>query len=68
MGFQCVIKVLLFNLMQIVSELPAGSNWNFDVHWYPRIPGLIAASSYDGKIGIHNIEVGVLIFLLNRCA
>ncbi|XAR63484.1 hypothetical protein NMG60_11023433 [Bertholletia excelsa] len=41
---------------EIISELPAGANWNFDVHWYPRIPGVISASSFDGKIGIYNIE------------
>ncbi|KAK6240177.1 hypothetical protein QUC31_005646 [Theobroma cacao] len=41
---------------EIVCELPAGSNWNFDVHWYPKIPGVISASSFDGKIGIYNIE------------
>jgi len=44
-------------LTQIVSELPTGTNWNFDVHWYPKIPGVISASSFDGKIGIYNIEV-----------
>ncbi|XP_047315605.1 protein transport protein SEC31 homolog B-like [Impatiens glandulifera] len=41
---------------EIVSELPAGTNWNFDVHWYPKIPGVISASSFDGKIGIYNME------------
>lgn len=41
---------------EIVSELPAGTNWNFDIHWYPKIPGVISASSFDGKIGIYNIE------------
>ncbi|XP_058197427.1 protein transport protein SEC31 homolog B-like isoform X1 [Rhododendron vialii] len=41
---------------EIVTELPAGTNWNFDVHWYPKIPGVISASSFDGKIGIYNIE------------
>ncbi|XVF22908.1 hypothetical protein REPUB_Repub12eG0211300 [Reevesia pubescens] len=41
---------------EIVCELPAGTNWNFDVHWYPMIPGVISASSFDGKIGIYNIE------------
>jgi protein transport protein SEC31 len=41
---------------EIVSELPPGTNWNFDVHWYPKIPGVISASSFDGKIGIYNIE------------
>ncbi|XP_071709504.1 protein transport protein SEC31 homolog B-like isoform X2 [Rutidosis leptorrhynchoides] len=44
------------NSGEIVSELPAGTNWNFDVHWYPKIPGVISASSFDGKIGIYNIE------------
>ncbi|KAK5783340.1 hypothetical protein PVK06_037848 [Gossypium arboreum] len=42
---------------EIVCELPAGNNWNFDVHWYPKMPGIISASSFDGKIGIYNIEV-----------
>ncbi|KAJ8900152.1 hypothetical protein K2173_024792 [Erythroxylum novogranatense] len=41
---------------EIVRELPGGSNWTFDVHWYPKIPGVISASSYDGKVGIYNIE------------
>lgn len=41
---------------EIVCELPAGTNWNFDIHWYPKIPGVISASSFDGKIGIYNIE------------
>eukprot|EP00268_Persea_americana_P017116 TRINITY_DN181_c0_g1_i12.p1 TRINITY_DN181_c0_g1~~TRINITY_DN181_c0_g1_i12.p1 ORF type:complete len:1148 (-),score=249.03 TRINITY_DN181_c0_g1_i12:606-4049(-) len=37
-----------------VCELPS-SSWNFDIHWYPRIPGVISTSSFDG-IGIYNIE------------
>ncbi|XP_062173847.1 protein transport protein SEC31 homolog B [Alnus glutinosa] len=41
---------------EIVCELPAGNNWNFDVHWYPKIPGVISASSFDGKVGFYNIE------------
>ncbi|VFQ59373.1 unnamed protein product [Cuscuta campestris] len=41
---------------QIVSELPAGTNWNFDVHWYSKCPGVILASSFDGKMEIYNIE------------
>ncbi|XP_072984092.1 protein transport protein SEC31 homolog B-like isoform X1 [Typha latifolia] len=41
---------------EIVSELPASTNWNFDIHWYPKIPGVIATSSFDVKIGIYNIE------------
>ncbi|WOK96042.1 hypothetical protein Cni_G04749 [Canna indica] len=41
---------------EIVCELPASTNWNFDVHWYPKIPGVISASSFDVKVGIYNIE------------
>ncbi|GER45356.1 transport protein SEC31 [Striga asiatica] len=41
---------------EIVAELPAGTNWNFDVHWYSKIPGIISASSFDGRVGIYNIE------------
>ncbi|CAN6455972.1 unnamed protein product [Victoria cruziana] len=41
---------------EIVCELPASTNWNFDIHWYPKIPGVISASSFDGKIGVYNIE------------
>ncbi|KAK6928803.1 Ancestral coatomer element 1, Sec16/Sec31 [Dillenia turbinata] len=48
---------------EMVCELPAGTNWNFDVHWYPKIPGVISASSFDGKIGIYNIEVCPIEFL-----
>jgi protein transport protein SEC31 len=41
---------------EIISELPTSDNWNFDLHWYRKIPGVIAASSFDGKIGIYNLE------------
>ncbi|CAL0304359.1 unnamed protein product [Lupinus luteus] len=41
---------------EIACELPAGTNWNFDVHWYHKIPGVISASSFDGKVGIYNIK------------
>lgn len=52
-----VYDVFFYYVVQIVCELPAGTNWNFDVHWYPKVPGVISASSFDGKIGIYNIEV-----------
>ncbi|CAL9148419.1 unnamed protein product [Musa hybrid cultivar] len=42
---------------EMVCELPASTNWNFDIHWYPKIPGVISASSFDVKVGIYNIEV-----------
>lgn len=43
--------------LQILCEVPASNNWNFDVQWSPGIPGVLSTSSYDGKIGIYNIEV-----------
>ncbi|GJX17530.1 transport protein Sec31 homolog B-like protein isoform X2 [Tanacetum coccineum] len=30
---------------QIVAELPAGTNSNFDVHWHPKLPGACARYS-----------------------
>ncbi|KAK7854777.1 protein transport protein sec31 like protein a [Quercus suber] len=48
------LQLILFAM--IVSKLPTGTNWNFDVYWYPKIAGVISASSFDGKIGIYNIE------------
>uniref|UniRef100_A0A2P2MNN0 Uncharacterized protein MANES_10G135100 n=1 Tax=Rhizophora mucronata TaxID=61149 RepID=A0A2P2MNN0_RHIMU len=41
---------------EIVRELPAGSSWTFDVHWYPKIPGVIISSTYDQNINVYNIE------------
>ncbi|KAG1365451.1 hypothetical protein COCNU_12G004510 [Cocos nucifera] len=42
---------------EIVCELPASNSWNFDIQWYPKVPGVISASSFDVKIGIYNIEI-----------
>jgi hypothetical protein len=50
-------------LLQIISELPTSANGNFDIHWYRKIPGVIAAASFDGKIGVHNLEVMRVILL-----
>lgn len=40
---------------EIVTEIPTNSNGTFDLHWYRKIPGVVAASSYDGKLGIYNL-------------
>jgi protein transport protein SEC31 len=42
---------------QVLCELPASGNWNFDVQWSPCTPGVLSTSSFDGQIGIYNIEV-----------
>ncbi|KAG8099207.1 hypothetical protein GUJ93_ZPchr0013g34800 [Zizania palustris] len=41
---------------EIMSELPTSSNGNFDIHWYRKIPGVVASSSFDVKIGLYNLE------------
>ena len=40
----------------MLCELPAGTNWNFDLQWSARVPGLLSASSFDGKVSFYNIE------------
>lgn len=52
---------MLLCSLQIFCEVPGGSNWNFDIHWYPSMPGIISASSFDGKIGLYNIEVKIIV-------
>lgn len=46
--------------LQVLYELPASTNWNFDVQWSARIPGLLSTSSFDGKVQIYNIEVRII--------
>lgn len=40
---------------EIVSEAPQTANWNFDVKWSPRVPGLYLASSFDGRITVNSL-------------
>ena len=39
---------------EIMCELPAGSNWNFDLQWSKVTPGVISTSSYDSRVNIFN--------------
>lgn len=39
----------------IVDSPPRGSDWNFDIKWSPRIPGLYVASSFDGRLSVNSI-------------
>lgn len=41
---------------EVLYELPAGSNWNFDLQWSPCTRGLLSTSSFDGQISLYNIE------------
>lgn len=41
---------------EIIGELPSSSNWSFEVQWSPCNPGMLATTSFDGKIGIHSLQ------------
>lgn len=40
---------------EIVVDSPATADWDFDVKWSPRIPGLYLASSFEGRISVNSI-------------
>lgn len=40
---------------EVVTEAPKSANWNFDVKWSPRIPGLYLSSSFDGRLNVNSI-------------
>lgn len=40
----------------MIGELPASSNWSFQVQWCPRNPDLLATASFDGIIGVHSLQ------------
>jgi protein transport protein SEC31 len=46
------------NSGEVVAEVPASTNWNFDVQWSPRCPGVLSTASFDGKLSLHNLQVG----------
>eukprot|EP00698_Gefionella_okellyi_P004125 TRINITY_DN13861_c0_g1_i1.p1 TRINITY_DN13861_c0_g1~~TRINITY_DN13861_c0_g1_i1.p1 ORF type:complete len:1141 (-),score=252.13 TRINITY_DN13861_c0_g1_i1:7-3429(-) len=44
---------------ELLCELPASTNWNFDVQWSPRIPAVLSTASFDGKVSVHSLlDVG----------
>ncbi|CAI2182159.1 8380_t:CDS:10 [Funneliformis geosporum] len=53
-------RVLCWNprTAEIIGELPASSNWVFDVQWCPGNPDLFASASFDGKISVHSLQSG----------
>lgn len=40
---------------EIVSEAPQAANWNFDVKWSSRIPGLYLSSSVDARLTVNSM-------------
>ena len=41
---------------EIISELPAGQNWTFDVRWSPKMPAILSCSSFDGEISVYSLQ------------
>ena len=39
----------------IMCELPASTNWNFDVRWSPKLPAIVSTSSFDGQVNIYSL-------------
>nr|XP_049594264.1 protein transport protein Sec31A isoform X5 [Syngnathus scovelli] len=46
------------NTGEVVYELPAGSQWCFDVQWCPRNPAVLSAAHFDGRIDVYSIMGG----------
>ncbi|XP_011256844.1 protein transport protein Sec31A isoform X2 [Camponotus floridanus] len=40
---------------EIICELAQTAQWNFDVSWCPRYPGLIVGSSFDGHAVVYSL-------------
>jgi len=43
---------------EVLAELSTSSQWCFDAAWCPRNPAVIAAASFDGRVGVHSILGG----------
>eukprot|EP00163_Fabomonas_tropica_P033726 TRINITY_DN9004_c0_g1_i2.p1 TRINITY_DN9004_c0_g1~~TRINITY_DN9004_c0_g1_i2.p1 ORF type:complete len:1069 (-),score=197.63 TRINITY_DN9004_c0_g1_i2:94-3300(-) len=41
---------------EIMCELPASNNWNFDVRWSPCLQGILSTSSFDGKVHVYSLH------------
>ena len=48
----------LFCRLQVVYELPATSQWIFEVHWCPRNPSMISTASFDGHVTMYSLLGG----------
>ncbi len=51
---------------EVLCELATSSQWSFEVSWCPRNPGVLATSSFDGKISVYSLMGGqqVVKFLI----
>lgn len=42
---------------EVVVDSPQAADWNFDVKWSPRVPGLYLASSLEGRLSVNSVLV-----------
>ena len=52
------IILVFHSQFQVVYELPATSQWIFEVHWCPRNPAIISTASFDGHISMYSLLGG----------
>jgi protein transport protein SEC31 len=43
---------------EVLADLDTSSQWSFEVAWCPRNPGVVAGSSFDGKISVYSLMGG----------
>ncbi|XP_067212068.1 protein transport protein Sec31A isoform X2 [Linepithema humile] len=51
---------------EVICELAQTAQWNFDVSWCPRHPGLIVGSSFDGHAVVYSLLGGSQQEISNR--
>lgn len=42
----------------MICELAQTNQWNFDVSWCPRHPGLVVGTSFDGHAAVYSLLGG----------
>jgi hypothetical protein len=40
---------------EVVQEVSQQAQWAWDVAWSPRVPGLLAAASFDTQLALHSL-------------
>lgn len=40
---------------EVLCEMPASQNWNFDVQWCPTVPGWFSTASFDGVVSVYDL-------------
>ncbi|OQR71979.1 protein transport protein Sec31A-like [Tropilaelaps mercedesae] len=43
---------------ELISEIHTSSDWNFEVQWCPRNPGLVSTASFSGELAVYSVIGG----------